>query len=409
MDIFMSDLHMTDSGGGGAVSETQLISFVERVRRFSEEDENHKVRLILVGDIFDLLRSDKWTALWNERTSAPWSAMSKNFKHFDNSFALTESIEIMRKICGRYAGFGKKVRELVGEKKLETVYLPGNHDFMVQLSSKLRELVVEFFGLAHDAKKPFKTTYANKSASVFAVHGNSFDPINWHRQPEGFWAMGDAVVLRIVNRFAEAACKRIGCSIATELGQLLQEIDNIEPLVDIPIYVRWLTDENLTIKDSRDEVLATWREVVEDFLELKEFRDDRGYGDKAFKWLRRAFELSITLGVGDLISKLSRLFPNAGTNYQSAAETEAKKNSGYRFVLFGHTHKPTMQPLTYAPENDPHFYVNTGCWRRLVTRVTGQGPSRFAGRRVASYFVTDESAEEEKQERYHLFQEWHTS
>ena len=44
-------------------------------------------------------------------------------------------------------------------------------------------------------------------------------------------------------------------------------------------------------------------------------------------------------------------------------------------------------------------------------RTAGLGPASFAGRRVTSYFVIDEgdARNEELQERYHLFQEWHTS
>ena len=155
--------------------------------------------------------------------------------------------------------------------------------------------------------------------------------------------------------------------------------------------------------------MKAWKRVVEAFLEIEEFRDSRGYGAKAFQVVRSAFQLSTKLRLVDLISALARQFPNAGFDYRLAAETEARKNPSYRFVLFGHTHKPMLQPLAFAPEGRRYFYVNTGCWRRVVARTAGQDAKSFGGRRVATYFVVDESAGQEPQERYHLFQEWHTT
>ena len=409
MHVFLSDIHMTDSDTGGVVSDAHLTSFVDRIVPLADHAEREKVTLVLVGDIFDLLRSPKWATLWKEKSSAPWSGMSPKFRLFKKSFAETQAREILTNTCKRYPQFSAKVRELVKANRLETVYVPGNHDFMVQLSSDLRQLVVDFLGLTHDPKKTFKTTYENKAASVFALHGNTFDVANWHREPEGYWAIGDAIVLLVVNRFPEEACRLIGCAPDTEIGQLLQEVDNVQPLVDIPIWVRWLTENNLTIKASRDKVIKAWKQVVDEFLNVEDFKDKIGYGGKDFQLIRRAFELSTRFGLARLVGELSKYFPNTETDYRLAAEAEAKKFPQYRFVLFGHTHKPMLQPLTFAPGGRTYFYVNTGCWRRLVMRTAGRGPVSFESRRVSSYFVIDEHSDDEQQERYHLFQEWHTS
>jgi UDP-2,3-diacylglucosamine pyrophosphatase LpxH len=409
MHIFVSDVHMTDMEAGGSVSDGQLQSFIDRVLPIVGEDKAEPVKLVFVGDVFDLLRSSKWSTLWKDKRSAPWSGMSQNFSHFKKSFAEQYAVQILNSICSRYAGFSKKLQALVAAKKLETVYLPGNHDYMVQLSSELRKLVVNFLALSDNPQKPFKNVYQNKAASVRAVHGNSFEPVNWHRESEGYWAMGDAVVLRIVNCFPEEACAEIGQNLEGNIGQALQEIDNVEPLVDLPIFVRWLTEQNLTIRASRDKVLKAWKRVVEEFLDIDEFRDRKGYGAKDYRLVRTAFELSTKLGVVSLISELASQFPNAGIDYRLAAEKEARINPDYRFVVFGHTHKPMLQPLAFSAEERNYFYVNTGCWRRLVTRTAGQRATSFGERRVATHFVVDEATEEDTQERYHLFQEWHTT
>lgn len=408
MQVFISDLHMTDTGAGGAVSDAQLAAFADRLQQMA--DKNAKpIKLVLLGDIFDMLRSPLWAKLWQTKNgSAPWSAVSKNFKHLKNSPAENTAIQIANAISSRYTDFLAALAKLVSDGKVETVYVPGNHDYMVQHSQDLRQIMKKALVLQHDVSKPFKVTYSDKAAEVYATHGNSYDPVNYHRAVEGHWAMGDAVVLRIVNRFPDEVCTALGCSPEQEIGQLLQEIDNIEPLSDVPLYVRWLIDENLSLQNARNEVLKVWQQVVDDFLALKDFRE-APYGAKAFQMVRLAFSLSKTTRFGDLITSLAKKFPEAGIDYRQAAREELGKNPGYRFLVFGHTHQPTLEPVKPAPNDQVAFYVNTGCWRRVVTRPRNKDLRLFAARRVASYFVIDDSAGTEPQERFHLFQEWHAS
>lgn len=408
MHVFLSDIHMTDTDIGGVVSDAHLTSFVDRIMATATEKQSEKVTLVLVGDIFDLLRSPKWATLWKEKHSAPWSGMSAKFRHFKNSHTESTARDILGATCNRYPKFSQKIKGFVKGGRLETVYVPGNHDFMVQLDSDLRQQVVTFLGLTHDPKKPFGNTYANKAASVFALHGHTFDPLNWHREPEGYWAIGDAIVLLVVNRFPEIACDLIGVKLSSEIGQLLQDVDNVQPLVELPIWVRWLTEKSLTIKASRDLVIKAWKQVVDEFLSVADFKDKGGYSKKEYQIIRKVFELSTKFGLAELVAKWPYL-PNTEGDYRIAAEREAKKQTGYRFVLFGHTHKPMLQPLTFAPEDRNRFYINTGCWRRLVMRTAGQGSASFVARRVTSYFMIDDVGDDQAQERYHLYQEWHTS
>jgi hypothetical protein len=207
MHIFISDVHMTDAGLGGAVTDAQLVSFVEHALGIAR---GKKVQLVLVGDIFDLLRSSKWTRLWEEKRSAPWNGMAEGFKNFKGSHAETQAIEIAKASAARYAGFSAILRRAIDAKMIEPRYVPRNHGFMFQLSPELRKVLVDFLGLSHDPKKAFNMTYQDKPASVFATHGNAIDVVNWHRQTDGYWALGDAVVLRIVNRFPEEVCREIG-------------------------------------------------------------------------------------------------------------------------------------------------------------------------------------------------------
>ena len=179
---------------------------------------------------------------------------------------------------------------------------------MFQLSSELREILVDFLSLNHDPNREFEHSFKDRDISVFATHGNSFDPVNWHRREQGYWAIGDAIVLRVVNRFVEQVCERIGVSPDGELGAALQDIDNIEPLADIPLWVLWTAETNLSIKNSRDEVLKVWKQLVDEFLELKEFRD-KAFEAQVYQRLRFGFQLSTQVRLAEFVSKMAERFP----------------------------------------------------------------------------------------------------
>lgn len=405
MHVFVSDLHMTDADAAGAVSDSQLSEFVDSIELLVGSSDK-KVVMVFVGDILELLRSLKWQALWTQHKSAPWSAVGKGFRNFSQGYAEGCAVEIAKTIQDRYANFSSKLNRLVKSGKVETAYVYGNHDYMVQLSSQLREILIKILTLSHDPNNKFELTYSDPAASLFATHGHSVDPVNWHRKTEGYWAMGDAIVLRIVNRFPSAACDEIGVALSTQIGQQLQEIENIEPISDIPLYVRWLT-ESLPIKKQRDKIDSVWARVVDEFLAIEDFRDEDGYGAAEYQNVRKAFSWSKNLSFAGLLAKLAPLVSAQGPPYQSSALTQARGPKRYRFVLYGHTHEPMLVPLP-VPSQEPAFYVNTGCWRRVVTRASRNSSGPFAARRLASYFRVDGPDGGKSQERYHLYQEWHT-
>ena len=71
-------------------------------------------------------------------------------------------------------------------------------------------------------------------------------------------------------------CRVLGLAPGTRLGRAVQDIDNIEPLADIPLYVRWLA-ENLLAGDIQKKKLEdAWGRVIEDFLSIEEFTQPVG-------------------------------------------------------------------------------------------------------------------------------------
>jgi len=404
MLYIVSDIHMNDTGSSGCVTDEELVAFVSSV---GESCKKGKVTLVLLGDILDLLRSPEWEQLWDKEKSAPWSNMGPKFTNFSEGFSEECALRIARAIRSRYPKFEERLRELVASAELTVDYVPGNHDYMVQLSPKLREVLTGFFSIKHDPEREFRTTYQDRESGVYAVHGNSFDPLNFHRREDGYWALGDAVVLRIVNRFARMSCAAIGATPRTEVGKWLHDLDNVEPLSDVAIYIAWIAETFLKSEEEKKQIRAAWRDVVEDFLAIPHFKAEKGYRAMAYRSLREVFRLSTKYELSRLLAEVATLVPERAGLFHRAADELA--NVGQRrFVVFGHTHDPTLTPLP-SGRGPARFYVNTGCWRRIVARPFGGLGASFARRRLSCHFRVDGSVDASPYGRYHLSQEWHAS
>ena len=131
MHMFISDMHMTDQASGSAVSDEELVEFGGELERLAKK--NGKVDLVIVGDGVDLIRSRKWVA-----SAYPWSAPVRDFKNFVDGPAEGVAIEVLEGIRKRYHHFERRLKKLVKADLLKVHYIFGNHDYMIQLSPKLR-------------------------------------------------------------------------------------------------------------------------------------------------------------------------------------------------------------------------------------------------------------------------------
>lgn len=381
MLVIVSDLHMTDRDTGAPVTDTELEAFVREVGTL--EPQNEKLKVLLLGDIIDFLRSEQWEELWKKENGAtPWSGLGRDFEGFADSLQEQRLQTIAEGVEKRYSAFAKALKTLKKNRDTEIHYVAGNHDFMLQLSPLVRARIVNLLSLDEDPNKPFPLEYEDRALSVYAEHGNRYDKTNWHQARAGLWAIGDAIVLRVVNQFGALARAELHLTDRTPLGRAVQEIDNVEPDIHIPLYIAWLGQTKLVSGAERRKLVNCWRETVSSFLSLEEFREDR-YGDlsTAIRWLRRLYQIADLDG---MLGHLKKVPAEIGVNYALRAylvKTEAQ------IRVFGHTHKPGVHALPEVGGQRRH-YLNTGAWRRVITRLNVEGERLdFAGHRVATYLV----------------------
>jgi UDP-2,3-diacylglucosamine pyrophosphatase LpxH len=397
MQLFVSDLHLTDHDDGCAPSDKQLLSIT---RTLNEAPTGEKHTLVLLGDIVDLLRSEQWHELWQDGES-PWrdrtGGRNEHFKRFAGSRADDCATAIARRTVDRYPQFRSVLRTLVQAGRLRVVYIPGNHDYMAQLSKQIREVLVDAFSVSHDPKNIFPQAYLDKPTSVYAIHGHAYDPVNWHRKPEGYWAFGDAIVLRLVNRMLRESPSALQTAVAG-----IGDLDAIEPVIDTPVFIRWLAQ---TLPDAdRKKLESLWKHVVKELLALPDFC---GKASHAAATERKALRLSASLAFADFLVQHESLVAKKEDRWVKAIEdlTSRGRAKQYRYVVLGHTHDARIALLSKATPQEPRYYVNTGCWRKIVARPSREQKGPFIATRVSTMFLIEPGT----QPTYKLLREWHAN
>ena len=190
-------------------------------------------------------------------------------------------------------------------------------------------------------------------------------------------------MLRVINRFAEEANKTLGLTRGTPLGKMFEELDNVLPNMDVPVFVRWLTD-NLPLKSQRDKVFKVWQDAVDGLLDDADLNFVGHPEAISLSFVRTALRVSKHKLTTELINLLKIDPPEH--DFREHAETQAAALGKYRYILFGHTHTPKIVPLRYRVGKQSCYYVNTGCWRRVWVRPDRSKLGPFVPTQIASYF-----------------------
>jgi hypothetical protein len=149
-------------------------------------------------------------------------------------------------------------------------------------------------------------------------------------------------------------------------------------------------------RSPRRALLDVWNRTVADFLANDTFHPPRrwlglrkrsAYETFDFGKLRAVLKISTKHDVAKLGAYLSRYLPV--DDYRKHAATLVRQVERFRFVVMGHTHTPVMVPLDHTVNGAPAYYVNTGCWKKVVCRPNRHDSGPFISQRTACYFVID--------------------
>lgn len=408
MLVIVSDLHLTDGTSGSTISPGAFELFAAELRDMAEAASwrvggryrpVERVDLLLLGDVLDVIRSTRWS----QTPARPWDDVS--------SAAVVQAVthitrDILRHNAAALATLkgltdpqhftvppadaaGRPVYDAPGHPVPVAIhYLVGNHDWFFHLRGPaydaLRDEVGQAAGLANRCDLPFphdpaesgEVLEALRRHKVLARHGDIYDPFNFEGDRKAS-SLGDAIVIELLNRFAVEVENRLGDDLPPSTLVGLHELDNVRPLLLVPVWIDGLLERTCSLPQLRKEVKAVWDDLADDFLALPfvRSRDTWNPGDLV-DGLERALKFSKSLSIGwaaKIVSWLQELRGQHDSSYYPHALTEQDfRNRRAKYVVYGHTHGAEVVPLDASHAEGyvlNQVYFNSGTWRRTLRQT----------------------------------------
>lgn len=424
MLVIISDLHFVDGTAGkhnlptGAF-ESVLFSNVVSLARSKNAKE---IKLVLLGDIMDVLRSEQWFMDGFDLADRPWG--SNGLGDVEDPQDQSKTAEQCLKILGRLAcdnkkksvpkdtilhenwdtfkffrDFGERVkREIQRDIPVEIIYVPGNHDRLCNLYPSLRDEVKKLLGLTVNEETVsgdpngewwYPYDFTDQAYGVHACHGHKYDPWNYGggsdqtRKGHIQASIGDAITTEFVVKipYKLASLKGKYPKITAPLVEKVKDIDNVRPTSQVMEWLYYRIREVDEVSDAIDETLD---DVINDLLKVKfvqQWRSPQTHWDEAIRimgsgpgrWLSRLVTRTTRAEklLPMLMSMRSGDDPEKDRYAHAAYNSELwRRDRDIRFIVYGHTHSPVQRPLDGEGRHEV-MYINTGTWRERIHRTIG--------------------------------------
>jgi UDP-2,3-diacylglucosamine pyrophosphatase LpxH len=390
MIVFISDLHFVDSTAGEHNAPADAFRmFLDEIRWAAERrmEKGHgvqRIRIVFLGDIFDVLRTEQWFSV--PVSERPWGSNTKKIEAFANK--IFDDITTKNKETFDLLG-GNLVKTLGFHVEPERIYIPGNHDRLCNLYPSLRKKVRQNLGIA-PSDEVFEHTFQDTDHGVFARHGHEYDKFNYEGGLNYRYSdymripIGDPITTELVAALPwkvmqHPAVKKLDAQERKDLRKNLEEIENVRPFSATLEWLLYRVKSNLSAKEAIEDSVA---DLVKEFEKLPFVKKWYAHHDKWMDWQDRADRIQAMLYLLKtfrvfaserwlpLLDKVKEWF--AKDDLLEAAPAEyTHLDSSIRYVVYGHTHIPLQAALRLVPavpEPRSHIYLNTGTWRSLYLR-----------------------------------------
>lgn len=425
MLIVISDLHFVDGTAGehnlpASAFESVFMSDVAALARAKGATE---LKIVLLGDIPDLVRSQQWfdedpadrpwgiNGLMDVRQPQPGSRVEQRCLDILGRFpsdGRRESVPrdtILYKNWHTFAFFRNLPRSIngaLGRKiPVEIIYVVGNHDRMVNLYPAVRDELRKIMGItverhtanivsAYEWWYPYE--YIDPQYGLYARHGHQFDPWNFGGGNDltrpGYLKVpvGDVISTEFAVNLPRTLhhLRHKYPAISDGFITNLKEVDNVRPFNRIIewFYYKMKQEDSDRLRDALDEAFDI---VLREFLGIslvQQWRSPQTRWDELLRaashpWMRRVVDtVTAFTNTEDLLHLLLPSVERAAYSrealekYAAAAYGEKvwRENDEVRFVVYGHTHRPVLQPLDGEGGREV-LYLNTGTWRGHIYRT----------------------------------------
>jgi hypothetical protein len=425
MLVIISDLHLTDGSSGPTLAPGAAGRFLGQLRSLAiaaswRTDGKYRpverLDLVLLGDIVDLVHSAQWGVRaavrpWSDHHSGEFLNLLDRITegvltHNEESVSALRSLSTPGLVIPPETRLGQPDPTAEGQPiAVRTYYMVGNHDWFFHLPggslNAMREKVIRGLGLANRPGEPFPhdmpedadLLHTMRRHKVTARHGDLYDPLSFDGDRDAS-SVSDAIVIELVNRFSAEIETRLAGELPASAILGLQEIDNVRPLVLIPVWLEGLLQRTCARPATGKKVKVIWDQLVDDFLAL-DFLRQRNSADQLIDGLAAALKFSRRPSTGWAAATAAwfhGLRGSGGASYGRLALAEQDfRNRRSKQIVYGHTHAAESVPLdasyaeTYVLNQ---VYFNAGTWRRVYRpTLLASGEHEFVAEDTMTYLV----------------------
>jgi UDP-2,3-diacylglucosamine pyrophosphatase LpxH len=427
MLVLISDLHITDETSAHNVNPEAFRLLGDEILDAAARRGAREIRLVLLGDILDLVRSDYWHRHDLPMAERPWGG------RLDAETGMNASAGVEGQFHAVLAGAiatpaGLALRDLLVRLAGATVpvavtYVIGNHERVMWNFPSLQEAARR----ALPQIGTFAAAVDRPEYGVLARHGHEWDPATHG------WRLRRNVLVpgQPVDRFAPEAYRTmaIGEVVTAELlaglvfhardlgapGELvdqLKDVNHLRPLLDVFGWLEWIGGSrgwrhreilHRALRLALDGLLESsvaraWDRLEPDTLVSGDLVDRL----EQARALLLGPDFESFRGRVEALQRLRRLVPAllpgddgllAGARSEAALR-DGPREGGVEYVLYGHTQRARHDYLAAAPAGPVQLYINTGTLLPLISR-TLDGHSFASEQRLTMVFAyrADEDSE----------------
>ncbi len=433
MLVAMSDLHLTDGRTAVNPHPSAFDVVRDRIVRFARDKGAQEIRILLLGDIFDLVRTDYWhrnvapaQRPWGGSRLDPDTGMNADLDVSPQFQAILGAIlktASARSLVSAVKKIGQRTRRLPA-----VTYVVGNHDRVLNNFPALQTML-------RDAFKPvpveFTNIYQNPEYGIRAEHGHVWDDDchGWDflrkvlrkGSPVGRFddaafrtmAIGEVVTAELMGGLIYYARERLQDDPgAQQFLQRLQNVNNLRPMTEVLHWLAWLNASSskqqqayvreccAALLDALDGLLdctfaKQWDRVKADFLVSGDLTDHLGRLRAALRLRPRPETIEQLLPVVDKVNAALNVVKGGKDDYVEGARSETKQlDPEIQYIAYGHTHQTCQDCFGADGNGRVRLYVNTGTFLPLITRADDGSFFESSRMSFATFYRGDEDTDD---------------
>jgi UDP-2,3-diacylglucosamine pyrophosphatase LpxH len=395
MLIVVSDFHLMDGSAGAHHVEPGVFrSTMHDLAGHAREAQAEEIGLIFLGDVFDLVRTERWFDYPLEQR--PWGSSPSEealFEIFEG--VVRNNIETFTILSGSLE------REFGFPVEPSRIYIPGNHDNLINEHPHLRRRVREVLGM-EPGDAVFPRYVFDVEHGLFARHGQEFDQLNFEGSeaydagelliPEEDYVpmpIGDPMACEYAAKIAPLTSHYLPDDHPhrARIAERLRDVIDVRPFTSMVRWVMWqVGDMDKNARECVNRAMNEAAQSVHDLPFTKEWyakHDKLGFDHvdqfQAFLRLLRSFK---PLNYNRILSAAEKfsLFKSQTDGYAAAAAEDFRRLASVPggeeiyYIMYGHTHLARQVPIGVIgdpPLERYRVYFNTGTWRPTHRSLLG--------------------------------------